>query len=100
MAFSSFRSARGTLAGGGRARRPPPNRLEDGHVRRLRALVTLLGLVLHLRAFVERAITRALDRAEVDEQVFAALIGCDEAVALVRVEPLDSSGCHFCLSPP
>src|SRR5690242_18275304 len=78
----------------------PRETLDHGHVRGLGAFVALLGLVLHLRAFVERAVARALDRAEVDEQVLTALVGGDEPVALVRVEPLDSSGCHFCLSPP
>src|SRR5881398_1860047 len=93
LSFHSFRR---------RARCAPPKRysLDDGHVRRLGTLLTLLGLVLHLRAFVEGAVPRALDRAEVDEQVLPALVGGDEPVALVRVEPLDSSGCHFCLSPP
>src|SRR5262249_49126829 len=82
------------------AREAPRKTLDHGHVRGLRAFLALLGLVLHLRAFVERAVPRALDRAEVDEQVLTALVGGDEPVALVRVEPLDSSGCHFCLSPP
>src|SRR5438270_262845 len=86
---------------GGGHRSPPPDVLaEEVDVRRLRALVTLLGFVLDLRAFVQRAVTAPLNRAEVDEQVLTAFIGSDEAVALVRVEPLDSSGCHFCLSPP
>src|SRR5262249_25527088 len=76
--------------------RPPPALcLDQADVRRLRALLTLLGLVLHLRALVERAVPRALNRAEVDEEVLAALVGGDEPIALVRVEPLDSSGCHI-----
>ena len=48
----------------------------------------------------ERAVAAALDGAEMDEEVLAAFIRGDEAVTLVRVEPLDGSGCHICLSPP
>src|SRR5258708_17725316 len=73
---------------------------EEVHVCGLGALVALLGLALHLCTLRERPVAAALDRAEVDEQVLATLIGGDEPVTLVRVEPLDSSGCHICLSPP
>src|SRR4051794_194088 len=83
-----------------RARRRATCLREEVHVCGLGAFVTLLGLVLHLRTLGERPVAAALDRAEVDEQVLAALIGGDEPVTLVRVEPLDSSGCHICLSPP
>src|SRR3954447_691165 len=87
------------LNGGGR-RKPAASVLcEQVHVRGLRALVALLGLVLHLRTLGQRAVAAALDGAEVDEEVLATFIGGDEAVALVRVEPLDGSGCHICLSP-
>src|SRR3954452_17981419 len=69
--------------------------LADGRdVRCLRALLALGLLELHLRAFLERLVATRLNRAEVDEQVGAATIGGDEAVALVSVEPLDGSGCH------
>src|SRR5436309_15665687 len=68
---------------------------EEVHVRGLRALVALLSLVLDLRALGERPVAAALDRAEVHEQVLATLIRGDEPVTLVRVEPLDSSGCHL-----
>src|SRR5579871_765017 len=80
--------------------RPAHGLADDAHVGGLGALVTLLGLVLHLRALVQAAVARALDGAEVDEQVLTAFIGGDEAVPLVGVEPLDSSGCHISHSPP
>src|SRR6266404_7377607 len=48
-----------------------------------------------LLAFVERAQAGALDGADVDEHVVAAVIGLNEAEALCRVEPLNCSGCHF-----
>src|ERR1041384_3707089 len=82
----------------GRRRAAPARRRvlrEQVHVRGLRALLALLGLVLHLRTFVQRAIAAALNGAEVDEQVLATLIRGDEPITLVRVEPLDGSGCHM-----
>src|ERR1700755_3163129 len=82
--------------GGARtARRRNTHALDQVDVRRLPAPFSLLSLVLDLRAFVERAIARPLDRAEVDEQILAAFVGRDEPIALVSVEPLDSSGCHI-----
>src|SRR5438477_12097095 len=73
----------------------PPDRLGECDVLRLRALGALLGLVLHLRVLREGLVALADDRAVVDEQVLAAVVGRDEAIALVGVEPLDGSGCHF-----
>src|ERR1700749_2035742 len=87
------------MAAGASTRRPKCL-AENVDVRSLRALVALLSLVLDLRAFVQRAVPASLNRAEVDEEILAALIGSDEPVPLVRVEPLDSSGCHFLSSPP
>src|SRR5207245_5564237 len=63
----------------------------------LRAFVAILSLVRDLRAFVERLVPAALNRAEVHEEVLPTLVGRDEAVPLLRVEPLDGSGCHFFL---
>src|SRR4029453_13978755 len=71
----------------------------DGDVAGLRALRALLGLVLDLRAFFQALVALPLDRAEVHEDVVAAVGLCDEAVALVGVEPLDGSGCHVHTSP-
>src|SRR5262245_6515638 len=68
------------------------------HAGRGRALRALLGLVLHLRALVERAVAVALDRAEMDEDIVRAIVGCDEPVALVIAEPLHGSGRHLASS--
>src|SRR3954451_1581486 len=72
--------------------------LELGDVDRLRALVALLLVVGDLRALRERPVAVARDAAEVDEQVPAALIGRDEAEALVVAEPLDRPGAHSCFN--
>src|SRR5438105_14492486 len=58
------------------------------------AFRALGGLVLHLRVLGERLVALADDRAVVDEEVLAAFVGGDEPVPLLRVEPLDGSGCH------
>src|SRR5215470_5889198 len=87
----------------GRPRKGPPSATQklSGSLRDLldtgrgRALRALLGLVLDLRALFEGAIAIALDRAEVDEHVVRAVVGCDEPVALVVAEPLDGSGRHL-----
>src|SRR5215211_895960 len=63
-------------------------------VLRLGALRTLGALELDLRAFGERLVALSDDRAVVDEQVLAAVLGLDEAVTLSVVEPLHGSGCH------
>src|SRR5919109_4192961 len=60
-----------------------------------RALRALLGLVLDLRTLLERAVAVSLDRAEMDEYVVRAVVGCDEPVALVVADPLDGSGRHL-----
>src|SRR5215216_5471479 len=71
------------------------DRLDAG---RRRALGAGLGLVLDLRALLERTVAVALDRAEMDEHVVGAIVGCDEPVALVVAEPLDGSGRHLASS--
>src|SRR3989440_818625 len=63
-------------------------------VRRLRPLLALFGLVLHLRVLSERLVALADDRAVMNEQILAAVIGGDEPIPLVGVEPLHGSGCH------
>src|SRR5439155_11720958 len=68
--------------------------LDELDVGGVRALGALLGLVGHLRTLGEGAEAVGLDRAEVHEQILAAVIGRDEAVALVVVEPLDGSVGH------
>src|SRR5207237_3676926 len=59
-----------------------------------RALGPVLGLVVHLRALVQRLEALAGDRAVMNEHVLRAIVGCDEPVALVVAKPLDSSSGH------
>src|SRR3954453_6580156 len=68
--------------------------LELYDVRGGRALLALLLVVADLRALGERLEAATLDRAVMDEEVLALVIGRDEAKALVVVEPLDGSCCH------
>src|SRR5688500_8379743 len=68
---------------------------DERHLAGLRALRTLLDLVLDGRAFIKALVALALDRAERHEDVVTTLGLGDEAVALVSVEPLDGSGCHI-----
>src|SRR5687768_6895282 len=74
----------------------PPKRLPDRlgrlYIDRLRTPVGILGVIGDLRPLFEG---RALgESALVDENVLPALVGLDEAKALLVVEPLDGSGCH------
>src|SRR5581483_7738062 len=55
----------------------------------LRALVALLRFVADLLTLGQGLVSLTLDRAEVDEQILPALVGRDESVALLAVEPLD-----------
>src|SRR5690606_2179293 len=68
--------------------------LDDADVLRLRALGAGAGGVFHLVALVQALEARALDRAEMHEEVLAAVVRGDEAEALVTVEPLDRTCCH------
>src|SRR5271156_6716521 len=70
------------------------NVLQRADVLRLRALLTLGRVELDLLVLVEGPVTRARDRGEVDENVRRSVIGGDEAIALVGVEPLHCSCCH------
>src|SRR5574338_1718855 len=47
-----------------------------------------------LLAFLEGLEALHLDRGEMREEVFAAVVGRDEPVTLRVIEPLHSSGCH------
>ena len=67
---------------------------DEADVHRLRPLVARLLLVLHLGVLGERLEALAVDAGVVDEQVPVSLIGSDEAVALLVVEPLHGSGRH------
>src|SRR5438128_1455435 len=82
---------------------PPPPQQPRGprggfgpHVGGLRALGTLGDLELDLLVLLEVAVAGALDRAEVHEDVRSVLLR-DEAVALLRAEPLHGS-CRHCNS--
>src|SRR4051794_15641569 len=83
---------------GGRDGRPALDRLPRGsdraHVDRARPLVTGLRLEADLGALGQGAMAVADDRALVDEEILRAIVGLDEAEALVVVEPLDCSGRH------
>src|ERR1700712_3649977 len=68
--------------------------LDRADVDRLRSLVAGLGLVLHTRAFGERAVAVGVDAAVVDEEVLAALIRGDEAEPLFVAEPLHGACSH------
>src|SRR3954468_3848623 len=59
----------------------------------LRALLALGDVELDPLAFFEALVAVGLDGAVVNEDVTAAVHG-DEAVALLRVEPLDRALCH------
>src|SRR3954465_4201480 len=72
-----------------------PYGLEHLNVRSCRALGTLLRLVAHLGALAERLEAAALDRAVVNEEVLAAVVGRNESKALVVTKPLHSSCRHL-----
>src|SRR5712692_3637952 len=67
-------------------------------VRSLRALFPIDYVKLDLLAFLQGAEPVLLDGAVVDEHVLATLHG-DEAVALLRVEPLNRASNHRRLAP-
>src|SRR3954469_8760244 len=96
------RGQRAAMTEGPRTGLPDPASSDGSdllNVRCGRALLALLLVVAHLRALGERLEAAALDRGVVDEEVLAALIGRDEAEALVVVEPLDGSCCHLFFPP-
>src|SRR5688500_18007020 len=63
-------------------------------VGRLLALGALRHIEGDLLAFLEGLEALHLDRGEMREEVFAAVVGCNEPVPLRVIEPLHSSGCH------
>src|ERR671919_2442924 len=67
---------------------------DEADVHRLRSLVARLLLVLDLGVLGERLEALTVDAGVVHEQVAVAIIGSDEAVTLLVVEPLDGSGRH------
>src|SRR5204863_6385822 len=69
---------------------------EGGDLAGLGPLLALLDVERHALAFVEALVPVLLDRGVVHEHVRAATVGCEEAVALLAVEPLDGAFCHSC----
>src|ERR687884_2038207 len=96
--FSSFPATVTSFYGRPSADRRPLR--DDLDVRRLRALRPFARLELDLRAFGQRLEALAGDLREVDEDVLAAAVGRDEAVALGVVEPLDVSARHLTNTSP
>src|SRR5919106_5121300 len=77
----------------------PDRVLDHSHVGCLGAFLAFTELVFDLRALGERTESVALDGGEVHERVLAALIGGDEAEALLVAEPLHDPGCHLSIHP-
>src|SRR4051794_4655182 len=69
---------------------------ERADVLRLRALLALGDVELHLLILVEAAEAARRDRGEVSEDVGAAVVRADKAEALVGVEPLHGTCSHVC----
>src|SRR3989304_3697330 len=65
-------------------------------VRGLLSLRSLHHVETHLLTFFEGLEARHVDRGEMREQILAAVIRCDEAVAFRVVEPLHRPCCHRC----
>src|SRR5260370_34456245 len=61
---------------------------------RLAGSLILSELIRQLLAFVQVRHPGALNRADVNEDILAAIIRLDEAKTLLRIEPFDSSGAH------
>jgi hypothetical protein len=68
-------------------------RLEAGR-RRFAGAAVSGQLIADLLTFIEAAKTSLLDSADVDENVLAAIVGLDEAEALLTVEPFHYAGSH------
>ena len=66
-------------------------RLDVGGLPALRTLNNFEG---HFLAFFERLEAAHVDRGEMREQIFAAIIGSNETETLCIVEPLNSTVCH------
>jgi hypothetical protein len=63
----------------------------------LLALGSLGDLETHLLAFLQRLEAVHLNCRKMRKQIFAAVIGRDETVALCIVEPLNRTDCHTSL---
>src|SRR5215475_10280168 len=71
---------------------PPSTRFEI--LRRLLAAVADQLVLDHL-TFVERGQAGALDRGDMDEYVFAAVLRLNESIALGRIEPFHGASSHL-----
>jgi hypothetical protein len=58
------------------------------------ALLAALDLVAQFLAFPQAAEPGHLDRRDVHENVFGAVIGLNEAITLLRIEPFDRTNRH------
>src|SRR5918993_1434648 len=76
-----------------------PDRLDGGDVVRLHALLALGSLVGDLGTLLKALEAVTCYTAVVNEEIITALVGGDEAVALIVVEPLYRSLGHI-WSPP
>jgi hypothetical protein len=77
---------------------PAPPSSDPKVFRRRLAVATVEQLVTDRRAFGEIGQPGLLDRADVNEDILAAVVGLDEAIALRRVEPFDCADSHVVLS--
>src|SRR5688572_11341288 len=57
--------------------------------------LVLDDLVVHLLTFIEAGEPRTLDSGDVHENVGPTLVGLDETVTLLAVEPFHSAGSHI-----
>src|SRR3954454_14694965 len=93
------RASRGTSCWAGPRRPRPPSRSclpcsNLRHVHGLGALVPGLLVVRHLAVLLERLETASVHACVVNEKVTVSLVGSDEPVALLVVEPLDRTSGH------
>src|SRR5690349_5062082 len=72
--------------------------LERANLLGLRALGALTRGVLDPLVLLQRAVAAGVDGRVVDEDVRGAVVGGDEAEALLGVEPLDGSLSHTAIS--
>ena len=63
--------------------------------RHLAAALIALEFVAELLALLQRAEARAFNGRDVHEHIGAAVVGLDEAVAFLAVEPLDGAALHM-----
>src|SRR3954449_11302191 len=98
--FSSFATGEESIRGPSATRlRGAADASDLGDVDGLRPLVAGLLVVGDLRVLLEGLEARPVDAGVMDEEVTVALVGRDESVSLLVVEPLDGPGRHAFLHP-